>query len=347
MRAPRLIALVLAVLVFVGAPAGYALYWHVMSGRIADGVERWAAERRAEGYTVRYKPIERGGFPFSLDLHMPDPELARGGNDAFAWRADRLSASAPPWNLKDITVDFPGRHALTLPIEGKSRPIRASLETGRLDLLLDGRGQWRALATNLSALDARLSDTGEQYRVAAARVAMQRARAETPTSVSLAGDARIDGLVLPAARAGPLGPNVTLIRLLADVIGQAPAASTAAAMVAWRDAGGHVAIKEFQLNWGQIEIRGAGTARLDPNLQAEVRLDTQMRGWDALIDALTMQGQLKFTEALLAKAALALLAKPADDGGPPALRVAISVRDGNRVYLGPVRIWRLPPLQWK
>ncbi|MCK6450696.1 MAG: DUF2125 domain-containing protein [Alphaproteobacteria bacterium] len=346
MRAPRITLLVLAVLVLVGAPAGYAVYWYAMSDRVRAGIERWAAERRAEGYTVQYQAIERAGFPFALELRMPDPQLARG-SDALAWRADVLSASARPWDLQDITVEFPGRHAVTLPIDGKPRPIRATLETGRLDLLLDGRGRWRALATNLSALDARFSDTGEPFRVGSARIVLQRSRAQTPTAVSLASDARIDGLMLPPERAGPLGPNVDLIRLLADVIGEAPASNTAAAMAAWRDAGGHVAIKEFQLNWGRVEIRGAGTARLDPNLQAEVRLDAQMRGWDALIDALVMRGQLKVTEAILAKGALAVLARPADDGGPPALRVAISVRDGNRVYLGPIRIWRLPPLQWR
>ncbi len=346
MRAPRIILLVLAVLVLVGAPAAYSAYWYTMSDRIRTGIERWAAERRAEGYTVQYQAIERAGFPFSLELRMPDPQLARG-SEAFAWRADLLSASARPWNLQDITVDFPGRHALTLPIDGKPRPIRASLEIGRLDLLLDGRGHWRALATNLAALDARFSDTGEPFRVGAARIVLQRTGAQTPTAVSLAGDARIDRLVLPPERAGPLGPNVDLVRLLADVIGAAPASNSAAAMAAWRDAGGHVAIKEFQLNWGRVEVRGTGTARLDQNLQPDVRLDTQMRGWDALIDALVMRGQLKLTEGILAKGALAVLAKPGDDGGPPALRVAISVRDGNRVYLGPVRIWRLQPLQWQ
>ena len=30
-----------------------------------------------------------------------------------------MSASAPPWDLRDISVEFPGRHALSLPIEGK------------------------------------------------------------------------------------------------------------------------------------------------------------------------------------------------------------------------------------
>lgn len=347
MRASRLIPLVLVVLVVIGAPASYAVYWHVMSDRLRGGVDRWAAERRAEGYKVQYKGIERSGFPFTLALHMPDPELAREGEHGFAWRADALSASARPWDLRDITVESPGRHALTLPIEGKQRPIRANLEKGRLDLLLDGRGQWRALAINLATVDARMNDTGEQYRIGAARLAVQRAAAVTANSVSIASDLRIDGLTLPAQRAGPLGPNIGLVRWLADVIGPPPQNNSAAAMTAWRDAGGHIAINEFQLHWGQIEIRGTGTARLDANLQAELRLDTQMRGWDALIDALAMQGQLKFTEAILAKGALALLAKPADDGGPPALRVPISVRDGNRVYLGPVRIWRLPPLQWR
>jgi hypothetical protein len=72
-----------------------------------------------------------------------------------------------------------------------------------------------------------------------------------------------------------------------------------------------------------------------------------VRGGDALIDALLASRQLSFAEALLAKAALMGLQRPAEDGGAPYLRLAVTIRDGNRIYLGPVRVGRLPPLQWR
>jgi hypothetical protein len=118
-------------------------------------------------------------------------------------------------------------------------------------------------------------------------------------------------------------------------------------MTAWRDAGGYLEVKDFQMTWGKLQIQGAGTARLDGQLQAVVQLDGRVRGGDALIDALMLDRQLSFAEALLAKGALFALQRPAEDGGAPYLRLAISIRDGNRLYLGPVRIARLPPLQWR
>jgi hypothetical protein len=154
-------------------------------------------------------------------------------------------------------------------------------------------------------------------------------------------------LRLPPRLSGLLGTDIALLALLANVIGPMPQSGSAAAIAAWRDAGGYLEVKEFQLTYGRLQIQAAGNVRLDAQLQPVVQLDSKVRGADALVDALVQDRQLSFAEGLLGKAGLMALSRQDEAGGPPYLRLAITVRDGNRIYLGPVRVGRLPTLQWR
>ncbi|MBL8707126.1 MAG: DUF2125 domain-containing protein [Rhodospirillales bacterium] len=348
---PRLRTLIpiVSAIVIVAILGGYGAWWFTLAGRVENGVARWAAERRAEGWTVKHEPIQRGGFPFSLDLTMPRPELARG--DALAWKGEMLTASAKPWAIQDVTLGFPGAHKLALPLDGRARPLDATLGTGRLDLRYDGRGRAEAGALDVKELNARFTDNGEQIAASLVRGVMKRHAGAAPQGsalpVSLETDTRIENLRLPPRLSGLLGTDVALLALLANVIGPMPQATSAAAMAQWRDAGGYLEVKEFQLTYGRLQIQAAGNVRLDAQLQPVVQLDSKVRGADALVDALVVDRQLSFAEGLLGKAGLMALSRQDETGGPPYLRLAITVRDGNRIYLGPVRVGRLPTLQWR
>lgn len=352
MSPARKFGVFLVVLAAAGVAGGGAAYWHFIAGEVEDRLAQWEAERRADGFTINHGPVARAGFPFALTFDTKGLEIARGGELPLSWRAEALSARLNPWTLDDAILDFPGRHALVAPIEGRPRPIDVLLGEGRLDVLLAGPRP-SAAALTLARVEAKLADTDEQYRVASARVVARRPpsaktpAAPAPDDVSLETETRILGLALPPQRAGPLGPEISTVNMLANVIGLPPAAPTQAEAQRWRDAGGYVEIKEAQVVWGKVDIRGAGTARLDAALQPDVRIDGRVRGVDALIDALVAAGQMRASDAILAKGVLLGLSRPAEDGGPPVLRVPISVREGNRVYLGPVRVWRLPPLPWR
>jgi hypothetical protein len=346
MRLGRSLAIAAGALVLLGAPAGYSAYWFALAGQVEQGIARWEAQRRAEGYTVAHGPAERGGFPFALAFTLPRPHIARP-DPPLEWRAETLTLKAKPWALKQLTFDFPGKHTLAGTADGQPRLIDAVLGSGSLDLLFDGRGRADAAALNAAGVDARLAGAADRFQVASIRAVARRLPMVGPGAVSLETDSRIAGLVLPERQGGPLGRDISLVSALANVIGQAPEDGTRAAAIKWRDSGGYVEIKETHIVWGKIEIKGSGTARLDADLQPNLRLDSQVRGGDALIDALLATGQMRLPEAIIAKGVLGALSRPAGDGGPPVLRVPITVRDGGRLYLGPVRIWRFAPLVWR
>jgi hypothetical protein len=346
MRPGRLIAIAALALVLVGLPAAYLAYWLALASQVEQGIGRWKDQRRAEGYAIAHGATERGGFPLALSFLFPHPHIKRL-DPPLEWRAEALTLSAAPWRLNEMTIEFPGRHSLAGAVDGQPQLIDAVLGAGRLDLRFDERGRAGAASLNASALDAAFAGTDDRVRVASLRAVAHRVPSSAPADVTLQADARLDGIDLPPAKAGPLGPRIATAGLIANVIGQAPEDGTRAAAMRWRDAGGYIEIKELTIVWGRVEIKGAGTARLDAELQPNIRLDGQVRGGDALIDAMVQTGQMRLPEAIIAKGVLGALSRPAPDGGAPVLRVPLTVRDGNRLYLGPVRMWRFPPLLWR
>ena len=51
-RKPALWALPFIAALLIAACGGYSIYWNVAAGEIRAGIDRWADNRRAKGWTV-------------------------------------------------------------------------------------------------------------------------------------------------------------------------------------------------------------------------------------------------------------------------------------------------------
>jgi hypothetical protein len=71
-----------------------------------------------------------------------------------------------------------------------------------------------------------------------------------------------------------------------------------------------------------------------------------VRGYSEAIDALAQAGLMPPNQATGAKIALAALAKPAEDGGPPAVHLPLTIQDGF-LYVGPLKLARMPRIIWQ
>jgi hypothetical protein len=140
----RLAAGVFAVVAILAL--AYGGYWMVLSSRLEAGVLDWIAERRAEGYDVRYAAIERGGFPRSAHVMITAPAIAAPTKAApadpqvetlaWAWSATRLVAAVDPFDPRHFSVDVPGAHAISIGegqarYEAEARQFRVEGEAGR------------------------------------------------------------------------------------------------------------------------------------------------------------------------------------------------------------------------
>lgn len=303
----------------VAAALGYAFYWHLLSERVRDGIAEWAAERRGAGWPVEFGELERAGFPFHVSIRIRGARMAAPGGSP-EWRLPDATLTLRAWNPERITIDAPGTHRVAL---GGSEAV---VEAAEAEIVLGAR---RATTLRLAAPSVRLSGAAPlDVRNLGARIEKQ---AGSPARFALRARS------LSSPRPPPPDRAITDVRMEGEVEGSAePAGALGAWAERWRDAGGRVALREFALSWGSLNVRGDGAFRLDGDLQPEGSLNVEVADIDRAAEALADAG----IAASVAMLAVRLLRRA--DGS---VRVPVRLQR-RRLYLGPVRVLELRPVRW-
>ncbi len=110
--------------------------------------------------------------------------------------------------------------------------------------------------------------------------------------------------------------------------------------------GGVLQIQRFVANWGPLAVTAEGTLALDGQMQPLFAGTATVRGYSEAIDALVQARMMAPNQATGAKIALAAMAKPADDGGPPAAKLPITIQDGF-LFVGPLKLAQMPRIVWQ
>jgi hypothetical protein len=160
-------------------------------------------------------------------------------------------------------------------------------------------------------------------------------------SVALAFDLRQVQLPLTI---GPLGDNVDELAFGVTVKGAIPNGTFAEAAAAWRDAGGTIELDNLRLHWGGLGATATGTVALDQELQPIGHFSGAIQGYDQILTALVQGGQMRATDAGLARLALTMLAKAGPDGRPE-IHTAFTIQNG-QMFLGPAKLGKVPRLTW-
>lgn len=302
----------------VAAALGYAFYWHLLSERVLDRIAEWAVERRDAGWSVEFGELERAGFPFRISIRIREARMAAPG-ESLEWRLPDATLTMRTWEPGRVTIDAPGTHRAAL---GGSEAV---VEAAEAEIVLGGR---RATTLRLAAPSVRLSGGATlDVRNLGARIEKQ---AGSPARFALHAQS-LSAPRLPPDRA------ITGIQLEGVVEGSAePAGSLEVWAERWRDAGGRVALREFALSWGSLNVQGDGAFRLDGDLQPEGGLNVGIADIDRAAEALAAAG----IAPSVAMLALKLMRRA--DGS---VRVPVKLQR-RRLYLGPVRVLELRPVRW-
>jgi hypothetical protein len=70
-----------------------------------------------------------------------------------------------------------------------------------------------------------------------------------------------------------------------------------------------------------------------------------IKGYDQILSALVQNGQMRASDAGLARIALTFLAKAGPDGKPE-IRTAFTIQNGE-MFLGPAKLGRTPRITWE
>ena len=303
----------------VAAALGYAFYWHLLSERVLDRIAEWAVERRDAGWSVEFGELERAGFPFRISIRIRGARMAAPG-ESLEWRLPDATLTMRTWEPGRVTIDAPGTHRAAL---GGSEAV---VEAAEAEIVLGGR---RATTLRLAAPSVRLSGGATlDVRNLGARIEKQ---AGSPARFALRAQS------LSAPRLPPPDRAITGIQLEGVVEGSAePVGALGVWAERWRDAGGRVALREFALSWGSLNVRGDGAFRLDGDLQPEGGLNVGIADIDRAAEALAAAGIAPSVAMLAVK-----LMRRADGS----VRVPVKLQR-RRLYLGPVRVLELRPVRW-
>ncbi len=331
--APVFAATIVALL---AAFAGYTAYWFVAAASLRDGIEAWAAERRAEGYTVAFEELSVSGFPTRLGVEIAAPVIGRPDTPiAWRWSADWLAAEARPWAFGQIVVTLPPVHDFRYRRDqGAERAVTARIEHGVARVELAG-GTVERVSVEITGIDA----ATPQGPVRLVRLEATGAR-ETESSLRLTVDA--EGLTLPPGSGGVLGPEVSAVAWEATVEGTLPEGPGRIALLAWSENGGTVELESLSLRWGGLGLRASGTLTVDRQLRPQAALTAEITGYGDVLEAFAQTGAMKARDAALATTFLNLMATTGPDG-ERLLSVPLTAQDG-KLFVGPLALVKLAPV---
>lgn len=118
-----------------------------------------------------------------------------------------------------------------------------------------------------------------------------------------------------------------------------------ASVTAWRDQGGHITVNHFKFAKGTLNGEGAGTMKLDQNLQPSGMMNVRLNGHIEYLHFLVEKRLVDPKEAMLASTILGGLSSPDEETGIHHMDIGVSLQN-QTLYAGPLAVARLPQVYW-
>lgn len=325
-------------LILIVGIGGYWFYWNALADGLQKGFDRWVADRRAEGVEVDHGTAEVTGFPYRLELHIPQPTLfAPRLNAQPSWSAEKLVLYFQPWQKGHGIASVEGAQDIGW-VEGTvRRNAKVTTERTLASFRFNDRGQILRVDSDMTEVEVngsiplrsadRLQTRAEYRRMADGRTAF---------------DTKVRGQNLkvdPAA--SPLGEQIDL----ADISLEwepLPASAAPRDLDAWRDGSGVMQISRMEIVAGELSVSGDGTFALDKNRRPEGAAALIVRGADAFVEAVAAAGEIGAGGRLGLKLAITAL-EETDTEGNRFVRVPIAVQEGRLKIMG-IGLTRVRPL---
>ncbi|MEZ5894069.1 MAG: DUF2125 domain-containing protein [Parvularculaceae bacterium] len=309
---------VAAVLLFA-----YYLLWRAAAEEMKHGVADWVAEQRAAGLSVSHGAIKAEGFPFFLRVHVDAPDIE--AQDAWAWRTERLTLDALPYDFNRLIFSVRSEQELSLAAYGAWR-VRA--DDFRASVARDKLRGWKFAMTIAGAHGARAADG---------------AKARAGSFVfDLAPDAADRSTLTLTLAASALALNNGEKELALDGLRTVMSATQAQALGdagLWRAMGGALVISGLEAEAGASKLSVSGEISLDGEGYPAGGLTSVIAAPGPFITALGEAGVLNKEDAETTSAALTLAAI----AGGGKIIAPLELKDGE-ARIANVTLARLPNL---
>ncbi len=166
----------------------------------------------------------------------------------------------------------------------------------------------------------------------------------TGTAVTIQAD--LKDLGLPPDKKSPLGRTIDTAAFTARIKGLLPSPLHPAGHRRVEQERRHRRYRCAEPRLGTIADDGTGTLAFDGALQPVGALSAEVLGINPTMDSLASAGIVRPGDAAMAKVALGLLSRRSTPDKQPIVEASVTAQDG-WLYFGPVRLMRMPRLNWE
>ena len=322
----------------------YSVYWFILARIVAQDLADWAAFYRSEGYAISYSQPPLDGFPFTVTAHFINPDVV-APSGLWRWRTAEMRLTIRPWAPYELRFTAPGDHRLTIagmaPREVKLAAAALKLGLHLKDGILPDR--FGLTLSGATIEDSRLGVTKLGELAVDGRYPATPPSGPSGSSLDLI--AQLSRLTLPEGVEAPLGRDIYSTRIVAQVMSPLPDGPPRQALEAWSEAGGDIELRDVELLWGGLWMRGDATLALDRALQPLLAGSFAVANPGQVLDKLAAAGMLAPATAQTAKIMFAAIAVTPPGGGMPQVKLPLTIQDGY-LYSGPIRLAALRPLDW-
>ncbi len=321
----------------------HAVYWWSAAAEMRESVENWIEDWRTKGYAVTHGDLVIGGYPVAIRASLPYPSVEDPGK-AWSWQAEGIQLQTHLWEPTRYEMTIRGDQAMTVPING--RPVDMSVTTTSAVIVADFSVTGRLKSGSMQLEDLKGSAPDIAATVKARRLVLElELPARAPVDhTDPAGDVTLiaDELTLPAAYAGPLGPDLDRISARFNALGPLKRGDLRSVLADWRDDGGIIDVPWLRGEWGDLTVDARGTLALDEAFRPLAAFESAFGGLSPTLDLLAEAGVIKERNVRLVKLGLALLSTTSSSG-KRVIKLPMSIQDG-QVYLGPVAVAYVRPI---
>ena len=322
----------------------YAVYWFMLARIVAQDIATWTSYYRSQGYAVSYEVPPLSGFPFAVTARFIHPDVA-APNGSWRWRGDEVRLRIQPWAPYEL--QFTGLGSQKLSIAGtQARDVAITADVLGLDVHLKGgleADRFGFTLTHGALDDSRIGKTLVESLTADGRFPLPPPVDTSRSSLGLM--AHLSRLSLPRASTRRWAARSTAPISSPKSWARYPPARRARRFPPGAGPG-DVELRELQLLWGGLLLKGDATLAFDKALQPLFAGSFAIANVGTLLDKLVTAGVLPVATAQGAKIMFAALASTPPEGGPPQVKLPLTIQDGT-LYMGPIKLAALRPIDWR
>tara|TARA_B100000676_G_C18085011_1_gene854309 strand:+ start:2157 stop:3206 length:1050 start_codon:yes stop_codon:yes gene_type:complete len=325
----------------------YYCGWMYIAFKIESGFSNLKEKYITTDLQIKHKDIEISGFPWGWCLKIERPRLKF--KNVFLWTTSLLKINLKSWDYKSFEFQTFGSHEAHIYRKNSPKHIKAKMKSGVGQLKLDQFGKVQEFNFSVKENTIQIPPANQiRFKKLSGSLILNKKHGIKPVThqgplVRLEMD--LSSLVIPKTLLPKMEDEIAEIKLSTGLHGSLEGSNLKNILTNWTKNGGVIEINKMILNWGKLNFFGNGTFALDENLQPIAALSAKITGQNATINSMVVGGLIKASTGMLLKFITNALANKKRAKNQE-IKISLAVQD-SFLYLGPIKILKIPKIRWK